>query len=315
MKIQQKAPKPLSLKKMHENKNKVLIVRQIGGLGDILMHRMMFEDFKRVLPEGKIVFACPAKYHDAVKYHPFIDEVLDSAKTDISEYIIHYNTSSACTRHELSIAPLADKHRSDIWANHCGVILTKHNMHFNFDEQFKEQGKKILKHISNNFDGPIAIVCPVSAMLIKNLTPEQIKTCVNNLKSKGCFVCFLHSRPIVEMPEIPTIYGISVNDWMAVINAADYVVAVDTAAIHMAGGLGKPSVGIFTFADGKVYGKWYENFTLVQKHRDDGWDCGPCYNWSMCTKTKTLPKPCLTEITQEMINKGIDSMFDKFGRN
>jgi hypothetical protein len=80
----------------------------------------------------------------------------------------------------------------------------------------------------------------------------------------------------------------------------------------LAGELKKPLVGVFTFADGKVYGRYYD-FVLVQKHRDNGdWDCGPCYNWGNCTKTEKVPKPCLTEITAEMIIEGVDKMFDKW---
>ena len=36
--------KNISLKQFHERKNNVLIHRVCGGLGDILMHRMLFED-------------------------------------------------------------------------------------------------------------------------------------------------------------------------------------------------------------------------------------------------------------------------------
>lgn len=37
----------ISLKTFNNRKNKILIYRQYGGLGDILMMRMIFEDFKK----------------------------------------------------------------------------------------------------------------------------------------------------------------------------------------------------------------------------------------------------------------------------
>ena len=75
----------------------------------------------------------------------------------------------------------------------------------------------------------------------------------------------------------------------------------------------KPLVGIFTFADGKVYGKHFD-FFLVQRHRDDDptWTCGPCYNWGMCPKTKRSPKPCLTELTADMMLEKADAMLEKW---
>ena len=70
--------------------------------------------------------------------------------------------------------------------------------------------------------------------------------------------------------------------------------------------------GIFTFANGKTYGKYYD-FILVQKHMDDGnWDCGPCYNYRICPKTQKELKPCLTELTEKEIKEGINKMFKKW---
>src|SRR5690606_29628645 len=112
---------PLSIEEFHSQRKKVIVMREVGGLGDILMHRMMFEDFKRIMPDAEVVFACPEIYHEALYDHPYIDTLENSKKIDYLDYVIHYNTTSACTRHESRVAPFSDKHRSDIWANHCGV--------------------------------------------------------------------------------------------------------------------------------------------------------------------------------------------------
>lgn len=305
-----KLPKTLSIRDFYNKRDKILIVRETGGLGDILMHRQIFEDFKILMPNIKIVFACPKQYHDAVKDHPFIDEIIDSREVDIHDYLISYNTTSACTRHEMRYAPLSKDNRSDIWANHCGVMLTKHNMHINLSDDIIQYGKNIVKNLT---DKPTVLLCPISAMFVKNLNETQLKGTVEELRRIGLFVYSLHTKPIVELGKmnVPVITSQTIQQWMGIINAADYVVSVDTSTFHFAGGIGKPLTGIFTFADGKVYGRYYD-FTLVQKHRDDGnWECGPCYNWCNCTKTIKVPKPCLTEITVDMIVEGIRKMLNK----
>ena len=134
------------------------------------------------------------------------------------------------------------------------------------------------------------------------------------LQKMGCNVVALHKTPIEELRvnDVNTIWGISIKQWMGILEAADYVISVDTAAFHFAGGIKKPLVGIFTFMDGKTYGKYYD-FVLVQKHRDNGdWDCGPCFDWPQCPKCpKNNPlKPCLTEISVDMIMEGIEKMFE-----
>ena len=304
--------KSLSLKQFYEKRNKILLIRETGGLGDILMHRMMIEDFKLLMPEAKIVFATPKKYHDALYDHPFIDELVESKEVDIHDYVVSYNTTSACTRYEMRMYPYSGKNRSDIWANHCGVTLTRHNMHITLEPGFKQYGLDFVENAREGSTGPAVCLCPVSAMEVKNLQDWQLEGLVEGLRARGCFVYAAHFYELPKLIEmgVPQATMTSIREWMGIISAADHVVSVDTAGFHFAGGIGKPLVGIFTFADGKAYGRHY-NFTLVQKHRDNGdWDCGPCYNWSVCPKCPTQPKPCLLEITPKMILKGYDEMVE-----
>lgn len=307
----------LDLDEFYVKRNKVLINRAVGGLGDVLMHRMMFEDIKLLMPDCEIHYACPAQYHDAVKDHPYVDVLLDPGQADRRDYIVYYNTTTACGRTEMNLAPFSAPNRSDIWAEHCGYKLTKHEMHFQITDEEKAAANKVWDEYRDR-EGPKVLICPVSAMENKNLLPRQLLGVVNGLHNRGCYVLGLHYYPIevMEQNNIPTIgtQG-QLRLWMAIIHEADYVVSVDTASFHCAGGMKKPLVGIFTFADGKQYGKHYE-FFLVQKHRDDDpcWTCGPCYNWGTCPKTKDNPKPCLTELTSEMILGSVDKMFERWPR-
>lgn len=305
----------LSLKEFYERRNKILIIRAVGGLGDILMHRMIFEDFKRIMPDAEVHFACPRYYHDALSDHPFIDKLIASEEIDDvrKDYVISYNTTTACGRTEMKLSPFSGPHRSDIWASHCGVILQNHNMHIQLSEEEKTRGKEILE-AHRDRPGPIVLISPVSAMQNKNLLEHQIKGVVKGLHERDCCVIGLHNNPISTFlkNDIPQVLDRNLRNWMCVLNQADYVVSVDTAAFHCAGGMGKPLVGIFTFADGRVYGKYFD-FELVQRHRDcdPTWTCGPCYNWGACTKTQSNPKPCLTEITPEMILEAVDKVMAK----
>lgn len=308
--------KVFSLRQFYERRNKVLVLRDTGGLGDILMQRMIFEDFHRVMPGIQVVWAIPNSYHEAAADHPFVHQVIDSRDMNHHDYVITYDTTTACTRYEHSIAPRADKHRSDIWAHHCGVNLEKHDMHLNVSPEMRAWAGKLLAGYRQNPAGPLVLLCPISAMVGKNLTPEQMKGVAGRLRAKGCNVVALHKTPIYPLQEakVPTICGLGTGQWMAVINEADYVVSVDTSSFHCAGGLKRPLVGIFTFYDGKVYGQHYD-FVLVQKHRDDGdWPCGPCYMWTRCPKVSELKyeKPCLTELTADQIMEGVEKMFRRW---
>lgn len=305
--------KTWNLKNFYEERNNILFYRSLGGLGDILMHRMMFEDFKKISPETKLFMACPPQYMDCLIDHPYLDGVLNSQDTFLDDYPMWFNTSNACGKYESSIAPLSDKHRSDIWAEFCGVKLTSHNMHIKMTEDELKKGQELIKKVKNK-EGPSIALCPISAIASKNLLPQQIKNIVNELHDMNYFVFGLHGTPIQTLTDmkVPTICGIKTREWMSVIHAADYIISVDTSAFHMAGGIGKPLTGIFTWADGKIYGKYFD-FFLVQKHRDNGdWNCGPCYNYGSCPLTKNPIKPCITTINNDMIMEQIINMLKKW---
>jgi ADP-heptose:LPS heptosyltransferase len=318
----------VSLREFHEKRNKILIVRNARGLGDILMHRMIFEDFKRVMPDMHLTFACPRKYHEVAKHHPFVDDVIDSTNVKLSDYLVSYDTSACCVRWENAHFPNADKHRADLWAEHCGVILTKHNMHVPFIDSetldfglFRVKQAKAMAPKLYNQNSPNVLFTPIAFDVQRTLTDEQIEGTVKYLKDKGYFVYSTHDAR-VEMLEdlgVPVLYGYNLRQWCSFIHAADYVVTVDTAVFHYAGGIRKPMTGIFTHVDGKYRGRYFD-FVLVQKHRDNGdWPCGPCYNFAMCNHPKCEnrldyeePRPCLTELTVGEITEGLEKMFAKW---
>lgn len=283
----------------------------------MLMQRMMFQDFKAICPDAELVFACLPEYMDAARDHPDIHEVVDSRNVDLNEYCIHYNTCvSIADRYENRNAPFCLEHRADIWAKYCGVELTHHDMRFRLASTSIEVYRGKLRELART-RGPVALFAPVSKMAVKTLLPwqmETIKAAVEK-EAKEVKLVGLHNREVTELTRlgIPGVYNASLREWMFYMAAADYVIAVDTAAFHMAGGLKKPLMGIFTFADGKAYGKHFD-FVLVQKHRDNGnWDCGPCFKFAACPKCKTsLQKPCLTELSREELQNGVRDMFNRW---
>ena len=307
----------LNMREFYEKRNNILILRKVGGLGDIFMHRMMFEDFKLFMPDCQVHFACPFQYHAALTDHPFIDRILDSDAVDMNDYVVAYNTTFACGRYEMRLAPYSGLNRSDIWANHCGLKLTRHNMHINMTDDELERGRQLMAKVRDRA-GPIVVVTPVSAMEGKNLTEGQLDGVVRGLHERGYCVIGLHNTPIMQFVKRnwPQLDGTSIREWMAVLHEADQVVSVDTAALHCRGGMHKPVIGVFTFADGLAYACHYPKAVIVQRHRrrDPTWTCGPCYNWTSCPKDRTnVRKPCLMELTPKMILDGFDEMVSKFG--
>lgn len=306
--------KPLSLKNFAHKKDKILIWHDKGGLGDVLMQRMMFRDFKSICPEADLTFACLPEYIEAAKDHPDIKNVIDSRNVDLSLYGLHYNTCvSIADRYENIKAPFCKEHRSDIWAKYCGVELKSHEMMFQLDDVKIQKARNKMRELTVK-KGPLVLFAPVSKMAVKSLLPFQIEEVFSVVKEQclDAQVIAIHNK---EIPGLVGIYNSTITEWMHYVAAADYVISVDTSTFHMAGGLKKPLVGIFTFADGKAYGKYFD-FILVQKHRDNGdWECGPCFKFASCIKCNKALKPCLTELSTSEIRAGIIKMFNKYRVN
>mgnify|MGYP000438007367 CR=1 FL=1 len=304
---------PLTLRDFQKKRNKVLLWHDKGGLGDVIMQRMIFRDFKKLCPEMDLIFACLPEYIEAVKDHPDLSQVVDSRKVNTDEYCIHYNTCvSISDRYEHIHAPFCPEHRADIWAKYCGVDVSDHDMCFRLEEKVVARCRDRLETLRKHKSGPIIVFAPISKMAVKTLLPHQIEW-IKEAAGNATLVV-LHNREAPQFKDlgIPVISDASVTEWLCYLQACDGVIAVDTAAFHAAGGLGKPLMGIYTFADGKAYGKYFD-FVLVQKHRDNGdWYCGPCFKFAECPKSNKPLKPCLTDLTKEEIQAGVREMFSRW---
>ena len=299
--VKREKQKNLTLRDFYTKRNKILIWMKLGGLGDVLYQRMIFEDFKDLIPEADFTFACPEAYIDAAIDHPDLKEVISSNNVNTDDYLINYNTCVTMAHNYESINAPCEENRADVWAKLCGVNLKKHNMKFNLKQDLKEKCKKEITKENKK----TIIFAPTSAMISKSLLQHQIDTIVECTKDYNLIA--IHSREIPELKKHNIqVINTSIKKWMCYISAADYVISVDSAAFHMAGGLGKEVLGIFTWADGYACGKHYPNAKYIQLHRKNGnWDCGPCFKFEDCKKSNKCIKPCLTEITKEMIEDGV----------
>jgi ADP-heptose:LPS heptosyltransferase len=307
--VKKKPKQAISLRNHYERRNKILIKRRVGGFGDILMQRMMMEDLSKTFPEAEITFTCPTPYLEMAKNHPFA-KTIDISKIKEEEYGIVYDISTACRVHESRYPSTNNAHRSDIWAAYCGISLTQHKMHLSSTKD------ALLFKFPTNL--PTVLLTTQSTNdafgLGKSLTNEQITQIVTILKNQGYFLYTIHNEPQIIYEQLGVHQFISVHPqtWINLVDLADYVISVDTATFHIAGGLQKPLVGVFTFTNGKVYGKYYD-FVLVQKHRDNGdWDCGPCFNLFSCPKSEEIKKPCVTELTADDILQGFYKVVEKY---
>jgi len=305
--VKKKPVKPITLKEHYTRRNQVLIKRRVGGFGDVLMQRMLFEDFVSQFVDIEFTYCCPQPFLEFAKNNPYC-KTKNINEINERKYGIVYDITTACRVHESKYGSKNTLHRSDIWAGYCGVKLRTHNMNLKANKSLVNKIKDQFTTI-NPENKKIILLAAKSTKcefgVAKSLTDQQIYELVVELRKQNFLVISTHNETIRIFTElqVPQFVDLDCESWLALVDICDYVISVDTSVFHIAGGLKKPLVGIFTFTDGKIYGKYYD-FELVQKHRDNGdWDCGPCFTVGNCPKTNNYIKPCLTQIkTLEVIN-------------
>jgi len=306
----------LSLKDFYAKRNKVLFRHGHGGIGDVFMHRMLFSPILKFFPDCEIHFSCIKNFGDALKDHPAKIKILNENEISDGEYLAVYRTSVAnANRYENKEGKNCKHHRSDIWAYIAGFQLENHDMNFELDQKLVQNMRQKLEKLKKYDDKPIVLFNPIGSVPSKSLLPNQIDLIVK--KTKEINLVGIHQTEIKQLKinKIETISGLDVENWIHCIAASDAVISVDTGTFHLAGGLKKPLLGIFTFANGKVYGKYFD-FILVQKHFENGdWECGPCYAYGSCPKTNKEIKPCLSELTEKELDDGLQHFLQKITKN
>jgi len=300
-----------SIEKYKEIKNKVLILRESGGFGDILNMRMIFQDLKQTYAEFEFDWALPSGYFPAAQGVPYVRKLVPVNNFSYNDYISVYNMTYSCGRYEWKNKKSTSMNRADVWAESIGAKLTNHNMfmpdyskHFNKLESY-------LKNIGWDSNKRIIAFAPFSAIDAKNMTFQQIKFIKD--MTKDFFLVAIHNQPSLELAElkIPCMNYLTLEESMSFIQLSDYVISTDTGHVHCAGGYGKPTLGMFCYTDGNLICKYYKSVFVVQKFDRMNEDhCGPCYNIPNCPKSKEKQKPCRTEINLDNIKSAWEKVLN-----
>jgi len=302
-----------SFEKFEKIKNKILILRDCGGYGDILNMRMIFQDLKEQFPDFEFDWAIPHGYFHVAENHPYVSELIPANQVDYNNYLQIFNLSYSCTKYEWKHKKETDKNRADIWANYMGLELSKHNMFLPDRSELFPKFKNLLQKKGWDGSKKIIIFTPYSALPEKNFTKNQIE--IIKEITKDYFLIGLHNAPMLELnlQNIPTIMSTSFKDSMTFIQLSDLVITTDTGHLHCAGGYNKPTLSLFCYTSGNNICKYFEKNVVVQIFDyDNEYDCGPCYTYTQCKKTKEPEKPCRTNISKEMIISGWEKLLNLY---
>jgi ADP-heptose:LPS heptosyltransferase len=276
------------------NGKKIMLMR-VGGFGDLVLMTPVMREMKRRWPDCKIVFCCQQLYGVVLQNLPYIDEIVD--------YPLAYDKSQemdAWIFFEKAVEknPRArELHITDLFAEIAG--LTKEHAAGTVPSLFKlgansgpgwTTDKKPDYAVTKNeviwameqyprIDGRQR-ACVQFMTSTANRNYLRMSSVILGLLNKK-FEVFLIGGPgesgetkEMEVFKDLTSKGLSFRQTCAVINSSDLVVSPDTAALHIAGALSVPAIGLYGPFPGDLRTRYCPTtFAITAKGA-----CAPCFH-------------------------------------
>lgn len=309
-------------------KPKILVARQIGGIGDVLAMSCVYRGLREKFPMASIELITSPLYgsgalYEIAQHNPFIDKIhhVDPyAGVPTRTRLVWGNFYKDCPRLEdqqiwksadLTFdlnTPCVDyewdamlspegirKPRYQIWCDFCDVVPSTYFPVYEFKEGEREQARNLLD--SMGLTRPIIIA--VNANDDRRAVPKnKLASIITLLQAKGHEVVTMDGT--FKFDGIPGIVGQRLSSVMALMSWGSVCISGDSGLLHVAGTVGTPIVGIFGPTDPDMRMGVYRGSAIDGRRFAP---CSPCWYQYPCLKN---PNPdhqvfCLKRIPPEII--------------
>lgn len=234
-------------------RKKIIIVRRMVAIGDVVCTLPLCEYLRKENPDKLIVFITGHSVHRLVKMSTSCDLVYGACSGDftvsvgflgIVEKVYHPSTSD-----ELGLNGVK-RHLVDDLAASCGVTLEirQPKLHPSEKDLSSTQTRYEL-HKRDGRDELLICINKGPTWPVRNWTDEKWQQLVN-------YIHHHYKAEVVEIgyrtPESKPLHGArsliglgSVTDMASMISLCDLVISIDSGPIHIAGAVGTPVIGLF----------------------------------------------------------------------
>ena len=260
----------------------ILVKRQHGGLGDILMTGPALEALKLKYPDKEIHYAIPTEYHNLMRNLPFIDRLIDvHSPINYKRYylimdITHCDSRYECAR--VSQKKPVQKSRVEIYAEALGVrdLLVSHTPRYNPTPEEIKWAEVFIKSQPIDKNKPIVGIQLESAEEYRNYPRNKFNKLISLLEKDFNILCFGSEASRIDHPSVIDLCGFPIRKWAALMTQCNVFITVDTGPLHVAAALKINTVALFGPIDYKARCKGYETVTALVALMD----CIPC--WRNC---------------------------------
>ena len=270
----------------HENKEKCLVRRKFGNMGDILM---MTPALKELSKKYKIDIQFLKEYKEILENLEFIDNIYDfEEKIDDSLYDKIIDISNFEFNYEKIRQPYIYKNKLEIFSDALNVKMGNNIPIIVLSEKEKEKAKDILEKFSK--DKKIILIAPKSKNLSRDWDFKNWKKLIKMLSEEKKYHLVVADEKINwDVEGISFFNKKTKRELFLLTSIVDLVITPDSGLLHVAGAFEKKVITIFGPTDYKM--RAYKNSYPI--YNDTG--CSPCW-YNRCEK-----KYCLQMIKPEQV--------------
>jgi len=318
---------------------RITVMRQLGGIGDLLMATPVLRGLKEKYPGCHITFATDKYYSGGalpllLRGNPFVDlivqvdphvfvcsptryvrqEFRNTPNHQVPHCVVEtdlvMDLNVICSVTESRQQPHVTEHRTDIWCQTAGVEPSSKRPVLVLEDAELQEGRQWCEtHLGDGVRVGVVLSAadparnwPYAASFAEDLQTLGYKVCTIDVKQRAA-------------PRVPAMLGMHIRKTAAAIAHLDAVVSPDTGILHVAGTLGVPTLGLFGPTDGALRMREYPGSYSNPKALVP---CSPCWYLHSCRREKpTEPErwfACMKRITPEFALHELEAMLSRFGQ-
>lgn len=325
---------------------RVTVLRQLGGIGDMLMCTPVFLGLKEKYPGCQVVVGTSWDYvagclPQLLRNNPFVDQVvrvephefatawMKQSKWEFrgvpneripdcvqsTDLVIELSVICAMTEtREMQSPEGVVTHRTDIWCRAAGVEPSSRRPILCLTNDELAWGKAWCdEHLGEGARIGLPLKTMSGTVIGKDVRGwPHTEAFAFDLLRAGYKVVTLDPMRSLSTA-IPALIGRPIRAVAAVIAHLDALVTPDTGLLHVAGAMGTPILGLFGSTNGDLRMREYAgHYTIAHRMAP----CGPCWYSNSCLKN---PKEedrvyCMKRISRDLVMYELQVMLERFGK-
>ena len=302
------APSSRRLDALLKGEARIMIFRNLGGLGDIIMATPIARGIKRKYPNSHLTYAVPADYANGdlvalLENIPYIDEIVDYKLINRDDYDSFTNiTRTGLSEERPHSVPL---NRIDLFAQKAGVpLFGDHRPIYIITEDEKMWAEEFVK--KNTPEGAKGIIAVHTRSNDPRRTwpAQHLREFLHLAKQKG-YHSYLFGWGDNDkewgLAGVTQVFDYKIRQAAAVMSLCDILVCPDSVLLHLGGALNMKIVSLFGSIPPACRINHYPNATAVVSTQVPCLGCfyGDCANNYYCMSS-IFPKIVLAEVEKKL---------------